>query len=281
MKRTPPLIAPVITAALALATAPSGVAQPTAAELLASLRAEFGEGILFPDPVVDAPFSAEALTVWHPPASSGRNEWRATARHYRDRAGRVRVEQVFVGQAREQRPQRVIVISDPHNASGSLLDSAARTVRRISRGEAVSTVGGANSVVMPISMTRFIGFPQPQRHTVHGNTAHGEESLGQRFVAGIETVGTRLSVTWLLGLTAREVETTQERWISPELKLMVFSRTEDSLIGNVEHRLTNISRTEPPAALFTVPTEYRETELAFSQTWENPYVLVQQHPDRR
>ena len=43
-------------------------------------------------PAAGAPFSAEALTTWHAPANSGRPELRVTARYYRDRAGRVRVD---------------------------------------------------------------------------------------------------------------------------------------------------------------------------------------------
>ena len=43
--------------------------------------------------VVNAPFSAEVTTVWHPPAGSGRAVLQAASRLYRDSRGRVRVEQ--------------------------------------------------------------------------------------------------------------------------------------------------------------------------------------------
>jgi hypothetical protein len=65
---------------------------------------EFTQCILRGGPVLDAPLSAEATTVWHPPPSSGRGEIRATAHYYRDRAGRVRVEQNVVG---DDRPSRI------------------------------------------------------------------------------------------------------------------------------------------------------------------------------
>src|SRR5262245_25186413 len=58
-------------------------------------------------PVMNAPFSAEATTIWQPPASTGQAALRATARYYRDSAGRVRVEQSFVGQG--DRPQHIIL----------------------------------------------------------------------------------------------------------------------------------------------------------------------------
>lgn len=274
---TSSLVASVVAAVVALASATSGIVQPTAAELLAAARAEFGDGILYPDPIVDAPFSAEAVTLWRPPANSGLPEWRATARYYRDRRGRVRAEQVYVGHAAGAEPQRVIVIPDPNDPGGYLLDARARTASPISRGMAISTVGAANSIVLPVAIDRFVDFPQPQRHTVHGRAVHEEEALGRRDVAGVHAVGTRLTVSWLLGVTAREVRTKQEQWMSPELKVMVASHTEDSLIGTLEYRLVNVSRAEPPAALFNVPPEYRETQLSFPQKWENPYVLVQHH----
>src|SRR6476660_435351 len=50
-------------------------------------------------PVLNAPFSAEAVTTWRPNEPSERLEWRVSVRFYRDREGRVRVEQTFVDHA--------------------------------------------------------------------------------------------------------------------------------------------------------------------------------------
>src|SRR4030095_702401 len=57
--------------------------------------------------VRDAPFSAEAVTVWYPPTNSGRTELHVTARYFRDHTGRVRVDYLD-GPSRA----RVIVIPD-------------------------------------------------------------------------------------------------------------------------------------------------------------------------
>jgi hypothetical protein len=66
-------------------------------------------------------------------------------------------------------------------------------------------------------------------------------------------------------------ETIDERWISPELKLEMYARSEDGEIGVVEYRVTTISRAEPPAALFEVPADY-VPGAAYPGTLElNPY----------
>jgi hypothetical protein len=59
---------------------------------------------------------------------------------------------------------------------------------------------------------------------------------------------------------------TEERWESPGLRVVVFARhvdVGDAVARNypgrgveIEYRLTNIVRAEPPAALFDIPANY-------------------------
>jgi hypothetical protein len=70
-----------------------------------------------------------------------------------------------------------------------------------------------------------------------------------------------------------------ERWVSPELQLLVYSRTEDSKIGVVEHRLTSISQAEPPAELFEIPAAYSATAANYPITFHNPYRADTQEAD--
>jgi hypothetical protein len=69
------------------AVAPAVRPQPQAA-ILRELRS----GLLDSPPVLGAPFSAIATTVWPLPGGPGPG-FRATARYFRDWSGRVRVEQ--------------------------------------------------------------------------------------------------------------------------------------------------------------------------------------------
>jgi len=54
----------------------------------------------------------------------------------------------------------------------------------------------------------------------------------------------------------RPMEIIDEQWKSEELHLLVLSKHHDPQTGDVEYRLTNVSRAEPPSHLFTVPSDY-------------------------
>ena len=52
------------------------------------------------------------------------------------------------------------------------------------------------------------------------------------------------------------IEVTDEQRESAELKLLVLSRHHNPRTGDVEYRLTNLSRAEPASYLFTLPAGY-------------------------
>ena len=240
-----------------------------------------GESILRFPPVLDAPFSAEVLTVWQPRPNTGRSEMRATSRYYRDRAGRVRVEQTFVGNAGGHRAQRILVAPDPDSELVYLLDPVARATTTITRMHALMTVGDIHDVQMAISPTCFIGFLRidtinrvMERHG-QAPLVIDQESLGEQTMAGVRVAGTRYRTTVPVGLYPsrdRDLQVAYERWVSSELKMEVYVRTEDSEHDVVEHRLTGISRAEPPAALFELPADYKSADYRIPATrWLNPY----------
>ena len=210
-------------------------------------------------PVVGAPFSAEAVTTWHPPANSGRPELRVTARYYRDSAGRVRVDFVEgMGQ------ERVILTGAAGSREAYELDTATRIAFYGGRGLVAMLVAGGcgDRYQVPVSMNRFV--------SVRGMPLN-EEFLGARSIEGVEVLGTRHNTR--PPVTSHGVKVLPgERWISPELKLVVYSRIEDSVVGMVAYQLRNIKRTEPPAALFELPTDYRVTLGPYGcWLWDNPY----------
>jgi hypothetical protein len=212
--------------------------------------------------VVNVPFSAEVTTMWQPPASRGQASLRTTARYYRDSAGRVRVEQSFVGS--DGRSGQIILAPEGDSRNAYVLDPVARTISTpVSRGLVQMMVGdgGYYQFVLPRSMRRFIGL-----FVVPDEAETGEE-LGQTSMSGVQVTGTRF-VTLLPGLLGNG---RAERWVSPELGLVVYSRSEDAHLGILEYQLTNISRADPPAELFEVPQQYRETPFEFPLTWDGPY----------
>ena len=86
----------------------------------------------------------------------------------------------------------------------------------------------------------------------------GTESLGSRQMEGVAADGTRVTQTIPAGQIGndRPIVITDEVWESPELRVTVYSKHHDPRTGDVEYRLRNISRNEPPATLFQVPAGY-------------------------
>jgi hypothetical protein len=84
------------------------------------------------------------------------------------------------------------------------------------------------------------------------------QSLGTRQIDGLTARGRKTTTTIRVGQIGndRPIEITDEQWESAELQLLVLSRHHDPRTGDVEYRLTNVSRAEPPSHLFTVPSDY-------------------------
>jgi hypothetical protein len=228
--------------------------------LSASAACAVSQCLLSGPRVVDAAFTAEATTMWSPPAGSGKPELRATARYYRDSAGRVRIEQGFVG---DETATRVIVWPDVATRTAYLLDPAARTASTIPVGLAAMMAGdgGHYHFVLPLAASRVMAF-------LHTPDDAPEETLSPRDIAGVRATGTRFTMRLPLPVGGSGQV---ERWVSPELQLVVYSRSEDAAIGVVEHRLTDIQRGDPPSTLFEVPEDYAMTPGKYPYSWENPY----------
>jgi TonB family protein len=90
------------------------------------------------------------------------------------------------------------------------------------------------------------------------------ESLGKQMIEGVEAEGRRTVRTIPAGQIGNEqpIQIVHERWYSPELQVVVMTRNSDPRMGETTYRLTNISRTEPAATLFQVPTDYTIKEAA-------------------
>ena len=87
------------------------------------------------------------------------------------------------------------------------------------------------------------------------------EALGTSTMEGISVTGRRAVTTLPSGTDGRPVEIVDERWESAALGIALLERHRDSRTGVFEHRLTNLSRTEPPAALFAVPATYAVVDV--------------------
>ncbi|MET0622345.1 MAG: hypothetical protein ABW250_05145 [Pyrinomonadaceae bacterium] len=84
------------------------------------------------------------------------------------------------------------------------------------------------------------------------------EKLEARSFDGVMAEGTRTTTTIPAGDLGNEqpINIVDERWYSNELQVVVMTRHSDPRAGETTYRLTNISRAEPAAALFQVPSDY-------------------------
>ena len=220
--------------------------------------------------VTNAPYSGDAVTTVTQTLGDGtRIEQRTEAKFYRDSAGRIRREQTILGLAalNPSAQTRTVVTIDPMPNEGFAytLDPAARTARRVPRalgavrlrlnGTAFDWSVGANSGVSLPNLVPGLVFPQPG---TPAGARQAEEALGTRQIEGVRATGRKTTSTIPAGQIGndRPIEITDERWESPDLKLLVYSRFSDPRTGVVEYRLTNINRAEPPADLFAVPADY-------------------------
>lgn len=226
--------------------------------------------------VTGAPFSADATTTVVQTLGDGtRIEQRSTAKFYRDGMGRVRREQTIIGldSLNPSAESRTAITFDstPGDTMPYVLDPVARTARQMPRGVASGAFGGWISGLairtrttgtgaaadLVDALVNFQGLTIPRRG-VPNDLRPMEESLGTRQIEGVKATGRRTTTTIPQGRIGndRPIQIVDEQWESPELQLLISTRYSDPRTGVVEYRLTNITRTEPRADLFTVPSDY-------------------------
>lgn len=140
--------------------------------------------------------------------------------------------------------------------------------------------GGMNRLVFPLSKTLFISFFGLPMANGRAHATIDQEPLGDRTIAGVRTIGMRLKATLPIPasftLRDRSVDLSEERWVSPELRLVIANRSDDSELGVITYQLLRINRVEPNPALFQVPPGYEtfDEEFREARTFHNPRVLL-------
>jgi hypothetical protein len=221
-----------------------------AAWLLASLSAQAQEaapaGVPFfnqhlqLEPVVkDAPYAAEAITTVKLTMFDGTKlERSVTAKFYRDSAGRVRREQTVMGLEaldRNHDVRAVVIIVDP---VADVIDTIVPGTRTVNR--------------LPMSALRnqpaAPGEPQQPSRV----------DLGTKDIDGLKAIGYRTTVTIPAGRVGNDkpIDIVDERWESPDLKLLLRSRHHDPRSGDIDYTVTKLTRGEPPRELFVIPAGY-------------------------
>lgn len=243
--------------------------------------------------VKGAPYSAQAVTESVQTLSDGNRIVRKnTAQLYRDTEGRTRREQTVgnfgpIAFPAGETPQTVF-INDPVSGYSYILDPSSRTARKMPRMELrfKTEEGAAAGQKAEREALRKVEVERTFNTRVSGPEAHGSgttvtvitqsgpegatfvrqsakheaktEKLEARSFDGVSAEGERSTVTIPAGEIGNEqpIEVVDERWYSPELQVVVMTRHSDPRYGETTYRLTNISRTEPAATLFQVPSDY-------------------------
>jgi len=88
------------------------------------------------------------------------------------------------------------------------------------------------------------------------------EDLGKSETEGLETIGTRETITTNPSTMGndREVTLTKEFWYSPKLGVNLLVKRIDPLQGTQVFTVSNISLAEPDARLFVIPAKYKVTD---------------------
>ena len=234
------------------------------------------------EPVVGAPYSAEAVTQIVQTLSDGNRIVRENkAQIIRDGQGRTRREEGFamfgplVNGPRNE--LRNVQISDPATGSVVMLDLQTRTAHKmpappriVLRNKIAGVTANTGIHVENTTVEKFeFAVPGPEARggvmfnrmkAMSGVPAEKPvvESLGTQFLEGLAVEGTRTTITIPAGQIGNErpINVVSERWFSQDLKVLMMSRQSDPRFGETTYRLTNIERSEPPPHLFEIPADF-------------------------
>lgn len=225
---------------------PGGPGGPGGPGDFAFLRGEFG----FAGKVVTgAPYSAQVSRQFTQTLADGTHIQRAsTASVARDSQGRTRTEETVssIGAlaASSSTSRTTVFIHDPVASMSYVLDPNAHTVRQ-QQIRARPQFQGQPPAGVPAARAR-------------AGMNVTTEDLGTQVIQGLSATGKRVTRVISAGTAGndRDIQVVTETWSSPDLQVVVMSKTIDPRFGESVYQLTNVTRAEPDATLFSVPSGY-------------------------
>ena len=220
--------------------------------------------------VKGVPYSAEIVTEFVQTLSDGnRIVQRKTARVYRDGQGRIRREDDLPGGT------AAISILDAVAGTAFTLDPA----KRIAQETSPLLIHSAGTFTLFQLLPFQKGYAVTEAFSLQGQAwapraratragadpaaAPSDEKLPDRVIEGVLATGTRRTTTIEKGAIGNEqpIKIVSEEWRSPELQILVLTDLNDPRAGRSTYRLLKISRLEPDAALFQIPSDYTISRL--------------------
>jgi hypothetical protein len=221
--------------------------------------------------IAGAPYAAEVVTQRLQILADGnRIEQTTTGSVARDGQGRVRRDEALPAlPGGNGEGPHLIMIDDPVGQVHWTLDAQTKTATKMPMppmkpgvvfglgmpAPPVALAAGTKAYFSTTSAAPEMGFST----MIEGGRGEGNKTdLGAQTVEGVPAQGTRITRTIEAGQmgNALPLVITTETWYSPDLKVLVTSKSSDPRIGDTTYKLTNIQRAEPDPSLFQVPADY-------------------------
>jgi hypothetical protein len=156
---------------------------------------------------------------------------------------------------------------------GATVGSSATLSGGIYNGPPQAAFAGGGGGGRAGSMGATIASPVPAQVDAQMRPRYANESIGTQSIDGVIAEGTRSTVTYPVGMMGndREFLSVTERWMSPDLKIQILSKTIDPRNGESTFRIEILSRTPPDSTLFMPPSDYTVVDEggSFTIQWGN------------
>jgi hypothetical protein len=209
------------------------------------------ESIAVP-PKAGAPFTLTLETEWVKQLYDGGTTTFVNKRRIaRDAAGRVYQERWALVPKNDDRVQSMMTVIQIADPTAQTLYNCFLVDTKTNTCELLNYTGSTSKIYKPKSP---VTGPLPGDR---GSAVH--DSLGKRFIAGVETEGTHDTLTYNPGVFGndRKVTIEQEFWWSPQLGLNLLSIRTDPRIGKQTFTVTSLVQGDPDASLFELPAGFK------------------------
>jgi len=231
--------------------------------------------------VTGAPYSAEESTERSQTLADGTHisNHGSSVKVFRDSMGRTRTEgQRMAPLVASHAPEAplIIEINDPLAHVKYVLDTVNKVAHRqqlptanpmagaqtanASAGGTISAVAGpgGGGTGAGLGGGRPTGTAPPAAQANSGAPQRSFEKLGTDTMEGLTVQGTRYTTTFPVGFMGNDqpISSVTETWMSPDLKIVILSKSTDPRSGEYTRKVTNVDRTEPSPDLFQAPADF-------------------------
>jgi hypothetical protein len=207
------------------------------------------------------PYSAERVTESVKVLADGnRIVQRNTEKLYRDSEGRTRVESEWKGKP-------LVQIQDPDAGMSYRLYPDTKTGYRMTitapRPARTSGAAPAGPAAPVPGATKVAEQLAPALAGDATAAVTQSRSLGTKQIEGVTAEGTQTTATVPAGAAGnvKPMVSTTEMWLARDLLIPLEMRMTNPFMGESVMRVRNLSRLEPPTALFAVPADYTVREI--------------------